>query len=155
MAIKDTLLSSVQNLAKESQAIVARQDESLFKIKGLTATLWAVVAALGVERGEEDLLLLAFFAVLGLWFVAATFRGVQKRYVRCSAELHSFLCDATALNALENTATLPDTLPRSLGGNESFWRKVGLVLRGAISPTVMAFYGFFAVISLALYAADL
>jgi hypothetical protein len=154
MAIKDTLLVTIQTLAKESQNIVARQDELLFKIKALTATLWAAICGWGLTRGEEDLLILAFFAVLGLWFVAATFRGAQKRYIRCSGLFFGFLSDATKLAALETTGTLPDDIPRTLGGNESFRGKAALALRGLVSPTVMFFYGFFALISLVLYASE-
>src|SRR5690606_3276110 len=118
----------------------------LVKIKGLTVTLWAAISGWAVSQSANELLYVSMATIFGLWFVAATFRGAQKRYIACSAKFYAFLSSSDALVALDSSGTLPDDVPRGLGGNETFWGKSKLVVLGLVSPTVALFYGFFAAI---------
>jgi hypothetical protein len=149
---RDTQLETIREMSKQCQLIVARHDDLLFKIKALAATLWTAASGWALSSESAELLLVALFSVCGLWFVAATFRAAQKRYIRRSDELFRFLLDANALESFLDMGRPPDAVPSSLGGYESLSERAWLVARGFVSPTVSVFYGFFVVMSVFLYA---
>ena len=151
MVDRSTQVRTITMMASECQRIVARHDELLFKIKALAATLWAAASGWAISSDSPELLFVALFAVAGLWFVAATFRGAQKRYIQRSDALHKFLMDAEALSEFESGGDLPDGVPDSLGGYEPRLDRAKLLLRGLVSPTVSVFYSFFCLISVLLY----
>lgn len=152
MQSRDTQLNAIQEMARQCQGIIARHDDLLFKIKALTATLWSAASGWALSSGEAKLLLVALFSALGLWFVAATFRAAQKRYVHRSGLVFQFLLDPQALDEFQEAGVLPSKLPRSLGGHERMMERFTLVARGFISPTVSVYYGFFTLMSVVLYA---
>jgi hypothetical protein len=151
VAGRSTQIDTITMMASECQKIVARHDELLFKIKALAATLWAAASGWAISSESAELLFVSLFVVAGLWFVAATFRGAQKRYIQRSDALHQFLMDAGALTEFESGGDLPDGVPRSLGGYEPRLERAKLLIRGFVSPTVSAFYSFFCLISVLLY----
>ena len=87
--------------------------------------------------------------------MAATFRGAQKRYIRCSDSLYQFLLDREQLVEFQSSGVLPDGVPRCLGGYESRVERAKLLIRGFVSPTVSVFYGFFCLMSVVLYFVEL
>ena len=143
-------LETIREMALESQRIVARLDDLLFKIKALAATLWSATCGWALTAEAPNLLIVAFISVLGLWFVAATFRGAQKRYIRCSDVIYQFLTNSTALDQFRASGEFPAGVPASLCGYESRIERVKLLVRGFVSPTVWAFYGLFALITIVL-----
>jgi hypothetical protein len=147
----NTQLEAVKLMASECQDIVARQDELLFKVKALAATIWSAASGWAVTSKAPNLLIVAVFAVGGLWVVAATFRGAQKRYIKMSDRFFRFLTDEQALAQFEKSNSLPEHVPRSLGGYEPRAERARLLLRGFTSPTISVFYGFFVLMSLVLY----
>lgn len=148
-----TQLETIKAMAAECQRIVARHDELLFKVKALAATIWSAASGWAVTSGAPNLMFVAVFAVGGLWLVAATFRGAQKRYIRLSDACFQFLTDRSQLEVFEATGAHPLEVPRSLGGYERRTERAKLLLRGFVSPTVSVFYGFFCLMSVVVYAA--
>ncbi len=148
-------ITAIETIGTECEKIIARHDDLLFKIKALSVTLWSVSAGWAVTRNSIDLLVIGLVAILGLWFVAATFRGAQKRYIRRSDAVYLFLTDADRLAEFRSTGHLPSDVPRSLGGYEPRMERAKLLLRGLVSPTVAMFYSLFFVITLALYLVTL
>jgi hypothetical protein len=132
-------LEAVKSMASECQSIVARQDELLFKVKALAATIWSAASGWAVTSKAPNLLIVAAFAMGGLWVVAATFRGAQKRYIKMSDCLFQFLTDAQQLAQFEKTKSLPEHVPRCLGGYEPRAERARLLWCGLTSPTVSVF----------------
>jgi hypothetical protein len=60
-------LEAVQSMASECQKIVARQDELLFKVKALAATIWSAASGWAFTSKQAHLLFVAAFSVAGLW----------------------------------------------------------------------------------------
>lgn len=151
MDIRATQLQCLRDLAKECQAIISRLDESLLKIKALSATIWSALCGWAITKQHYELILVSIFTLMALWLVAATFRGAQKRYICYSDSLHKFLINAEQLILFDSTGELPESLPVSLGGCEQRIERFKLWALGAASPTVSVFYGFFIIIAAAVY----
>lgn len=150
MTVQKIQIETLKEIAAQCQAIVARHDDILFKVKGLSVALWSVTCGWALAADTAQLLFVALIGVLGLWFVAATFRGAQKRYIGCSDLLYRFLTDSEELSKFEKSGCLPANLPRSLGGHEGRVDRGVLLMRGLVSPTVSMFYGLFAFITIVL-----
>lgn len=146
-------IDTLKFIGAECQKIISRHDDLLFKIKALTATLWSAATGWSISEDDPMLLLVGLAAVLGLWFVAATFRGAQKRYIERSDAMLKFLTDTSRLTDYMNTGALPPDVPTHLGGYEPRVERGRLLLKGLVSPTVAVFYGFFVLISSILFLA--
>ena len=151
MDIRETQIRCIQDLARACQIIIARLDELLFKIKALSAAIWSALSGWAITKQNYELLIIATLSLVGLWLVAAAFRGAQKRYICYSDLLHKFLSDAGQLVVFESSGDLPDCIPTSLGGCESRIERAKLWVLGLISPTVSLFYAFFISISISVY----
>lgn len=151
MDIRDTQIRSLHDISGEFQRIVARLDDLLFKIKALSVTIWAALSGWAITTQKYEIQLIATVALLGLWFVAATFRGAQKRFIRRSESIFGFLTDAGKLFTFDATGHVPYEVSKSLDGFEPRIERAKLLMNGLISPTVAVFYFFFIVISTLVY----
>lgn len=138
-------------IGTECQKIIARIDELLFKIMALTVTIWSVAAGWVITRGTNDLLIMCLVSVRGLWIVAGSFRGAQKRYIERSVAILAFLTDQKAVDTAIETGNLPNNVPVALSGTYPFRGRVTQLLIGMTTPSVVVFYGLLSTMTVVLY----